>query len=63
MTLDKAVVDLSQCFAFGQAYVALSRARSLRGLKIEGLGEKSNGMVMSDEVREFLEEKFGLELG
>jgi len=35
MTLEKVSVDLERCFAPGQAYVALSRAKSLEGLNIE----------------------------
>ena len=34
-TLDKVTVDLRGCFAHGQAYVALSRARCGRGLQIK----------------------------
>ena len=35
MTLDKIKVFLAKCFADGQAYVAMSRARTLNGLFIE----------------------------
>jgi len=56
MTLDKVVVDLSRSFEEGQEYVALSRARDLKGLKVEGLGPGSDG---NPEVREFLDKEFG----
>ncbi|KAK5997694.1 ATP-dependent DNA helicase PIF1-like protein [Cladobotryum mycophilum] len=35
-TLGKVIVDLTRAFAEGQVYVALSRAKNLSGLKIEG---------------------------
>lgn len=34
LSLDRALVDLGQCWGAGQAYVALSRCRSLAGLEI-----------------------------
>ena len=39
MTLDAAVIDLADAFENGMGYVALSRARSLRGISLLGLNE------------------------
>jgi ATP-dependent DNA helicase PIF1 len=61
MTLDRVVVDLSRAFEEGQVYVALSRATSLEGLKVEG---DPKGLAVgrggNEQVRQFLKEKFGI---
>ena len=41
MSLDGAFIDLGTAFAYGQGYVALSRVRSLAGLFLGGLNERS----------------------
>lgn len=41
MTLDTAVMDLSDAFVAGQGYVALSRVRSLEGLILRGFNTLS----------------------
>jgi ATP-dependent DNA helicase PIF1 len=37
MSLDAAEIDLSKAFVYGQGYVALSRVRTLEGMKIMGM--------------------------
>ncbi len=51
MTLDHVLCDLSQVFAEGQAYVALSRVRSLDGLYIKGF--KPALLKVNPKVRAF----------
>lgn len=63
MTLDRVIVNLTNAFEEGQVYVALSRATSLDGLKIEGSSEAlSFATGGNEEVRAFLKDKFGDEL-
>ena len=51
MSLDEAVMDLSECFVAGQGYVALSRVRSLNGLTLLGIGNMA--LQMDERVRDF----------
>lgn len=41
MTLDSAVIDLSQAFEYGQGYVALSRVRAFSGLFLLGYNQRA----------------------
>jgi len=54
MSLDEAVMDLSDVFEFGQGYVALSRVRRLSGLYLLGWNERTfqvhPGVLAEDEV-------------
>ena len=51
LTLDYVDLDLSNCFASGQAYVALSRVKDLSGLVLKGWNKK---VIKTDEkVKKF----------
>ncbi len=41
MSLDAAEIDLRNAFTYGQGYVALSRVRTLRGMKVIGLNSQA----------------------
>lgn len=61
LTLDRVIVDLTRAWEEGQVYVALSRATTLTGLKIEGDPRGlSVGKGGNSEVRKFHMEKFGI---
>jgi hypothetical protein len=51
MNLDRAEIDLSKAFTYGQGYVALSRLRSLDGLALSGFSHKA--LLVHPHVREF----------
>ena len=54
MTLDNAVIDVSRVFATGQAYVAISRVRSLDGVHLQG--NLTKGFLnVDDSVKQFYE--------
>ena len=48
MSLDAAEIDLSKAFVYGQGYVALSRVRTLDGLKV--LGMNPNALQVDPKV-------------
>lgn len=62
MTLEKVEVDLSNNFEEGMAYVALSRATTLEGLRVISFPENAE-MGCNEEVRDFLEEKCNITNG
>lgn len=59
MTLDNAVVNLTRAFTDGQIYVALSRVRTLAGLKVEGDLASLQRFRGNLQVLRWLKEKFG----
>jgi nucleoside-triphosphatase THEP1 len=56
LTFDKAIIDIGAAFAPGQAYVALSRLRSLQGLVLTS-AIKYNGITQDAKVVEFAKTK------
>lgn len=52
MTLDAAVIDVTKAFAPGQAYVAVSRVKSLEGLYFQGKLTQ-NFLMVSEKVLEY----------
>ena len=61
LTFDKAALDVSQVFAPGQAYVALSRLRSLKGLVLLS-PLRMNGISSDEEVLNYAENKASEEI-
>ena len=58
MTLDELEVDLSRSFERGMLYTAVSRARTMEGLRVRSLERYQLGA--SPEVRKLYAQKFGI---
>jgi len=54
MSLDSVEIDLTKAFEYGMGYVALSRARTLEGMRLLGLNEMS--LLVNPAVMEFDQE-------
>lgn len=54
LTFDRAVIDAQQSFAPGQLYVALSRCRSLKGMRLESR-LSSHAVIIDQDVNLFIE--------
>lgn len=55
LTFDRAVIDAGRSFAPGQLYVALSRCRSLKGLRLESMVPPS-AVIIDRDVNAFIDE-------
>jgi ATP-dependent DNA helicase PIF1 len=51
MTLDAVEVDLGKVFAAGQGYTAISRAKSLKSIKVKSVSK--NSFLIKESVLEF----------
>jgi len=51
MTLDAVRIDLSRAFAYGMGYVALSRARTLEAISLDGINDRA--LMLDPRVFEF----------
>lgn len=51
MSLDAAEIDLSKSFAYGMGYVALSRVKSLEGIRL--LGINTTALLVDEEIAQF----------
>ncbi|MFY0593734.1 helix-turn-helix domain-containing protein [Roseivirga sp.] len=60
LTFDKAILDLTDSFAQGQVYVALSRLTSMEGLVLSSKIPESN-FELSDSMKEFSRSKASLD--
>ena len=56
LTFDKAVIDAGQSFAPGQLYVALSRCRSLAGMRLE-TPLSPNAVIIDRDINSFIDRK------
>ncbi|MDD3662498.1 MAG: AAA family ATPase [Candidatus Pacebacteria bacterium] len=54
MSLDNAEIDLSRTFSYGMGYVALSRVRTLSGIRLVGF--KRESLIVNPEVLSFDQE-------